>query len=114
MARVIITEFLFKKIRKNLSNSIANKVIDLMESLEKNPKKGKEVGAIGNIIIKEIKYKKFRFYFITSKYDVKFLSVSQLQNLLIKFVNMSEKKDQDKVIYQIKTVLRNLGKEGFN
>ena len=84
-----------------------------MFSLENNSKKGKEIGHIGKVVIKEIKYKKFRFYFVTDNFKVKFLSTKELKNLIIKFVRMSEKKNQQKVIDEIKSVLRNLGEEGF-
>ena len=77
-----------------------------MHELRSNPKKGDTIGAVGNVAIKEIKYKKFRFYFIVNRYRVKFLKASELQDLLIKFVRMSEKKDQQKVIDEIKQFLR--------
>lgn len=113
MAKVIIEESLFKDIKKKFSKQEANKVIDLIETLEENPKKGKIVGSSGKIVVKEIKYKKFRFYFITDGFKVKFLSTKELKDLIIKFVRMSDKKDQQKVIEEIKIILRNLGEEGF-
>ena len=58
-------------------------------------------------------YKKFRFYFITDGYKVKFLKAEELKDLLMKFVRMSEKKDQQKTIEEIKHILRSLGEEGF-
>lgn len=112
MAIVYILKELEKTINKKFKKE-SIEVISHLLSLEDNPKKGKEVGRIGNIVVKELKYKKFRFYFITNNYKIKFLSVKELQNLIIKFINMSEKKDQQKVIEEIKTVLRNLGEEGF-
>ncbi|MFO8016211.1 MAG: hypothetical protein R6U32_03845 [Candidatus Woesearchaeota archaeon] len=84
-----------------------------MLALEQNPGKGKEVGFVGNVVIKEIKYKKYRFYFIADKFRIKFLSSSELKGLLIKFVRMSVKKDRQKTIDEIKHVLRMLGEEGF-
>jgi hypothetical protein len=113
MARILITNSLFKKIRKKFDNSETRKIIDLMNSLEENPKKGTEVGVVGNIVIKEIKYNKFRFYFVTNRFKIKFLSVDELKDIFIKFVKMSEKKDQQKVIDKIKFVVRSLGEEGF-
>ena len=32
--------------------------------MEENPNKGKLLGNVGGIVIKEIKYKNFRFYFV--------------------------------------------------
>ena len=112
MAKVLITPSLFEKIRKTFKGN-ANKVIDLLETLEDNPKKGKEVGCVGGIVIKEIRYKVYRFYFISDGYKIKFLKSGELTDLLIKFVRMSDKDTQQKVINEIKNVLRNLGQEGF-
>ena len=113
MIKIIITEELFKDISKKFNKEEANEVIDLMESLEENPFKGKLIGNIGGIVLKEIKYKKFRFYYITDGYKLKFLKTNELKYLIIKFVRMSEKKDQQKVIEEIKLVLRTLGEESF-
>ena len=113
MAKVFVTENLFKEIQKRFGKEEANRVLDLLETLEENPKKGKELGSIGKIVVKEIRYNKYRFYFLTDGYKLKFLKAEELQDLIIKFVRMSEKKDQQKVIEEIKRVLRNLGEEGF-
>ena len=112
MAVVFIIPSLEKEIEKKFKRE-SIEIFSLLLSLEKEPKKGKEIGHIGKIIIKEIKYKKFRFYFVTDSYKVKFLSVQELKDLIIKFVRMSEKKDQQKTIDEIKQVLRDIGDEGF-
>ncbi len=112
MAIVIITQKLEEEVNKKFKRESVE-IFSLLRTLEDNPKKGKEVGVIGTILIKEIKYNKFRFYFITDGYKVKILKSDQLKDLLIKFVRMSEKKDQQKTIDEIKHVLRNLGQEGF-
>ena len=113
MAKVIITKSLEKEINK-LFKKESIKIIELMKSLEEYPKKGKPISQIGNIAIKELKYKSHRFYFITDRYKIKLLDVSELKDLLIKFVSMSDKRSQQKVIDKIKRVLRTLGEEGFN
>ena len=64
-------------------------------------------------LIKEIKYNVFRFYFITDGFKIKMLGKDELEDLLIKFVKMSDKKSQQKTIDEIKHVLRNFGEEGF-
>jgi len=110
MAKVKIVKSLFEQIKKKFKGE-AHKVIDLIESLEDNPKKGKPIGNVGNILIKELKYKSFRFYFITDGYKLKVLSKEELSDLLIKFVRMSDKKSQQKTIDEIKSVLRSLGDE---
>jgi len=112
MAKVIITESLEEKINQKFKRESVE-IFSLLRTLEDNPKKGKEVGVVGSILIKEIKYKKFRFYFITDGYKVKFLKTEELKELLVKFVRMSEKKDQQKTIEEIKYILRSLGEEGF-
>jgi len=111
VAKVIISEFLFKQIEKKFNNSEANKIVDLMISLENNPRKGKSLTHVDNIIIKELKHKKFRFYFITDGHILKFGTEDELANLLIKFIRMSDKKDQKKIIKEIKDVLTSFGFE---
>jgi len=112
MAKVIITKFLEEQINKVFKQDSV-RIFSLLSGVSKNPKKGKVVGVVGNIVIKEIKYKKYRFYFIADRYKIKFLSSAELKDLLIKFVRMSEKKNQQDVIGEIKHILRTLGDENF-
>jgi len=84
-----------------------------MKTLEENSYKGKAVGQVEGIVIKELKYKGFRFYFITDGYKLKIMDESKLIDLLIKFVRMSDKKEQQRFINEIKDVLRRLGEIGF-
>lgn len=112
MAKVSITPSLENEINKKFKGE-SLEVFELMRSLEGSPKKGNPVGQVGGIVIKELKYKKFRFYFITDGHKLKFLQASDLKELLIKFVRMSDKKDQQKTIDEIKNVLRKIGSEGF-
>ena len=112
MAVVIITEHLEKEINKKFKEeSIV--IFGLMRELQNEPKKGKEISVVGRILIKELKYKAYRFYFITDGYRIKFLKTDELKDLIIKFVRMSDKNSQQKVIDEIKKVLRGLGEEGF-
>ena len=112
MAKVEIVSSLFQEIQDKFKGE-AHKIIDLLETLEKNPYKGKLLGNVGGIVIKELKYKNFRFYFITDGFKLKVMNESALTSLLIKFVRMSDKKSQQKVIEEIKDILRKLGKGGF-
>jgi hypothetical protein len=108
--------FISPKLEKDINRIFKKESIDIFSlilSLEENPKKGDDIGHIGAVAIKEIKYNKFRFYFITNGHKIKFLKTEELKDLIIKFVRMSEKKDQQQTIDEIKTVLRNLGEEGF-
>lgn len=113
MAKVIITQSLVGEIDKRFKGQSVE-VFELMLTLEDQPKKGKTVGVIGDIIIKELKFGVYRFYFITEGYKVKFLKADELRDLLIRFVRMSDKDGQERVISDIKTVLRTLGSEGFS
>lgn len=82
-------------------------------SLRENPKKGKLLGNVGGIVIKELKYKSFRFYFVSDGHKLHLMNEEHLVDLLINFVRMSDKNDQQKVIGEIKEVLRYFGPEGF-
>jgi len=113
MAKVEIVESLFDEIQKKFKGE-SHRVIDLLETLENNPHKGKTLGSFGGVVIKELKYKNFRFYFITDGYKLKIMSVDNLTDLLIRFVRMSDKKDQQKTIEEIKNILINIGSQGFS
>ena len=113
MAQVVIEESLKNEILKKFKEE-SKIIFRLMYSLENSPHKGKPLGHIGNIAIKEMKYKKFRFYFITDGYKLKVMDESKLVDLLIKFVKMSDKKDQQQTINEIRKILLNFGPEGFS
>ena len=110
MARVIITDLLVKEIVRRFKGE-SHKIFLLLKSLERHPKKGKSLSNVAGVAIKEFKHGKYRFYFITDGNMLKFASEDELANLLIKFVRMSEKKDQQKVIGEIKAVLKSFGME---
>lgn len=112
MAKVEIVESLEKEVFKKFKGE-SIKIFELMKSLGENPRKGKIVGFVGGIVIKELKYKSFRFYFIVEGNRLKFLSEEELIDLLLLFVRMSDKKSQQKVIDEIKKILVKFGKEGF-
>lgn len=112
MAKVIITKKLEEEINKKFKGE-SIRIFDLMRSLEEYPHKGKAIGQVGEIVIKEIKYDTFRFYFITDGFKIKLLGKDELEDLLIKFVRMSDKKTQQKVIDEIKHILRNFGEGNF-
>ena len=112
MAKVYIDEPLFKEIR-TVFRGEANEVIDLLESLEQNPKKGKDICTVATIAVKEIKYRGYRFYFLADAHKIRMLKVEELMDILIRFVRMSDKKDQQKVINEIIYTLKYLGVERF-
>lgn len=112
MAKVEIVNSLFKQIEKKFKGE-AHEVIDLLETLESSPHKGKFLGNVAGIVIKELKYKNFRFYFITDGHKLKVFSKEELTELLLKFVRMSDKNQQQKVIEEIKQILIIIGPGGF-
>ncbi len=112
MAKVEIVESLFKEIEKKFKGE-SHKIIDLLETLEENPKKGKYVGQAGGVVIKEIRYKKLRFYFIVDGYRIRVFDIENLSDLLIRFVRMSDKKSQQKTINEIRNILIKFGEKGF-
>lgn len=112
MAKVEIAEDLKEEILRKFKGE-SNKIFNLMYSLKDSPKKGKLVAQVRKIIIKELKYRSFRFYFITNGYQLRILSIEKLRDLLIKFVRMSDKKTQQKTIEEIKHILKIFGEKGF-
>ena len=107
MAKVEIDKELKNEILRKFKGESEN-VFNLLKSLEGFPQKGKLLCVVNNLAIKELRYKSFRFYFLVDSFKVKFLSIKELQDLLIKFVRMSDKKSQQKVINEIKDFLRKI------
>jgi hypothetical protein len=112
MAKVIITKDLVEKINKKFKKE-SIEVFKLLYSLKDNPKKGKELTQINGILIKEIRYGSFRFYFLVEGYKIKVIDDSDFLNLLLKFIAMSDKKDQQETIDKIKNFLRKFGKDSL-
>ena len=112
MVKIEIVESLYIEIEKKFKEE-GHKILDLMHTLEENPQKGKTLGTVGGIIIKELKYKNFRFYFLADGFKLKFYSQEELIDLLLRFVRMSDKKHQEETIKEIKEILIKIGPEGF-
>ena len=112
MAKVIITRALEEEVLAKFKGN-SEKVFRHMKKLESQPTLGKSLGNVGKLVIKEIRYENFRFYFITDGYVLKFGSAEELAKLLIKFVKISGKKDQQKTTEKIKNIIRSMGFEGF-
>jgi hypothetical protein len=110
--KVEIAEELKLEIFKKFKGE-SKKILKLIKSLEDNPNKGKLLGNVGGVIIKELKYNSFRFYFITDGFKLRIINQGNLVDLLIKFVRMSDKKSQQKTIEEIKEILRKFGEEIF-
>ena len=112
MAKVEIVESLFIEINKKFKQE-SIKVLQHLKSLESSPHKGKLLGNVGGIVIKELKYKNYRFYFITDGFKLKCLREEDLIDLLLRFVRISDKKNQQKTINEIKHILQTIGPKGF-
>src|SRR3989338_9772528 len=105
MAQIEIIDSLFEEIEKKFKQE-ADRIFDLIEDLEENPLKGKLLGTVGGIVIKELKYNNFRFYFIVDGFKLRCMRQEELTDLLLKFVRMSDKKHQQQTIDEIKHILR--------
>jgi len=112
MAKVEIIDSLEEEIFKKFRGESIT-IFKLLKTLEKNPKKGKFLGQFAGFAVKELKYKKFRFYFIVDGYKLNVLSEKELVELLMKFVRMSDKKSQQKTIDEIRQILLKIGPAGF-
>jgi hypothetical protein len=108
MAKIEIVESLYREVEKKFKGE-GHKILDLMHTLEENPKKGRLLGIVGGIVIKELKYKNFRFYFLADGFKLKFYSQEELTDLLLRFVRMSDKKHQEETIKEIKEILLQIG-----
>ena len=112
MAQVEIIPSLYEEIRKKFKQQSVE-VLEHLKSLESSPHKGKLLGTVGGIVIKELKYEGFRFYFITDGFRLKCLDEDKLVDLLLRFVRMSDKTHQQQTINEIKQILRTVGAGGF-
>jgi len=112
MAKVTILGSLKDEVLKKFKEE-SKIIFRQMYSLADNPHKGKLLSQVGGTVIKEMRYKSFRFYFITDGYKLKVMDESKLADLLIQFIRMSDKKDQQETIEEIKNILRNFGSGGF-
>ena len=114
MVKVVVTTKLEKEVIKRLSKKEADDVFLFMASLEENPFRGDVITAVGSVILKELKHKNFRFYFIHSANVFKLLSEEELQQEILKFVAMSGKgKEQQQVINRIKAEIKSFGFDWF-
>jgi len=113
MAKVEIIDLLKKEILKKFKGESVT-IFKFIKSLEQNPKKGKFLGQFAGFVLKELKYKSFRFYFIVDGNKLNVLSEEELISLLIRFVRMSDKKAQQKTINEIREILVKIGFQGFD
>jgi len=108
MIQIDIDPKLIREIENKFGLTQSLKIIKLFKSLKENSNKGKIVGNINNILIKELKYNSFRFYFITDGYKLRLVLKGEILDLVFRFIKMSKKNTQQKTIDEIKDLLRNL------
>lgn len=105
MIKIIILKSLRDEIYKVFKKD-SLKIYALMEGLKEQPNKGKVIGHVGNLSIREIKYKTFRFYYIIDSQKLLLFNQNKLNDLLIKFIRMSKKNNQQRTIDEIKDILK--------
>lgn len=105
MIKLIILKTLRDEILKTFKKE-SLKIYSLLREMETNPHKAKVLGHVGNISIREIKYKNFRFYFILDGHKLYLFSKGLVEELLIQFIKMSKKNNQQKTIDEIKQMLK--------
>ena len=103
--KIIISKKLRNAIYKEFKKD-SIKVYSLINSLKDNIHKGKYLGRVSNIIIKELKYKSYRLYFIIDEGKLILFEKEELDKLLIRFLGISKKNEQQKTVDKIKLILR--------
>ena len=112
MIKVVILNKLRDEIYKTFKkNSL--KVYSLMEELQTHPQKGKVLGHVGSISIRELKYGSYRLYCVLDGHRLFLFTRDQTVELLIRFVAMSKKHNQQQTIDEIKRILTVIGPAGF-
>jgi len=107
MIKIEVANSLKKDIYRTFKDE-SIKIINLFESLKENPNKGKLLKIIGTIHLKELKYKSFRFYYIIDGKKLFLFNKKLLEDLLISFIAMSKKNNQQETICKINKLIENL------
>ena len=82
MVRIEIVKSLFEEIESKFKKE-ASKVFDLIGT--QSPSKGKTLGSVGGIVIKEFKYGNFRLYFLADGFKLKCFNEKELVELIQNF-----------------------------
>lgn len=108
MVVVRIDKPLVKKLEKRFSKKELRELKQLFLSLQENPYQGDLLYAFGNFVLKEKKYKTFRFYFLHSRKLLIIKDVDELKDEIIRFIEMSKKNDQQRIIDKLKGMMKRL------
>ena len=100
MIQIVILNSLRNDIYKTFKKG-ALKIYALIEKLKVNPNQGKVLGHVGSMSIRELRYTSFRFYYILDGNKLRLFNQSKIRELLIQFIAMSKKNDQQKTIREI-------------
>ncbi len=96
-----------KELKKYSSKTQAKTIVKKLAS--STPSDGDFVALIANIVVREKRLKSFRFYFIVKDEQKQVVSTEELKNMIIKFVALSKKNNQQQVIDKLKEDLKNFG-----
>jgi hypothetical protein len=110
MVIVRIDKSLVKKLEKRFKKKELKEIKELFLTLQTTPYQGDLLYVFGGFALKEKKYKSFRFYFLHSRKLLIIKDVDELKDEIIRFIDMSKKNDQQKIINKLKELMSNLEK----
>ena len=96
-----------KELKKHTSKTQAKLLVKKLALT--SPSEGDFVAMISSIVIREKRLKSFRFYFIIKDTKKHIVTEEEIKNLIIKFVALSKKNNQQEVIDKLKEDLRKFG-----
>lgn len=108
MVRVVIENSLVKKLEKRFSKKELRELKQLFLGLEQNPFQGDVLFVFGSFVLKEKKFKSFRFYFLHSKKLLIIKDLDVLKDELVRFIDMSKKNDQQRVIDKLVQMMKKI------
>lgn len=108
MVIVRIDDSLVKKLEKRFNKKELKELKQLFLSLQDNPYQGDLIYAFGNFVLKEKKYKTFRFYFLHSRKILIIKDIEKLKDKIIRFIEMSKKNDQQRIINKLKEMMNKI------
>lgn len=96
-----------KLLQKHVNKKQASTLVKKLA--QTSPSDGDYVALVGNIVIREKRDKTFRFYFIVQNNVKHVITKEELSEMLVKFVALSKKNDQQNVIDKLKSDLQKFG-----
>ncbi len=96
-----------KSLQKVVSQAEAKRLVRKLSST--SPSDGDFVTMVSGIVIREKRLKTFRFYFIFENAKKHVVSLDELKDLIIQFVALSKKNNQQHVIDKLKDDLSRFG-----